>query len=256
MSIPKVFVIQTAFNNPTAIAKSLERFTKQTQQEGLEIEKILYDCLYPLPNYANNRKQIEDAAKYYGWQYVKMDKNLGQNGNLNKVFQDLKGKTKRNDVIAFWEPDSSVNRRDWLYACYKCLADTSFARIGFITPTRHPDWILGNQGKEVEIAGYRCRDLIWPGGWPMGIYSYGFIEDMQELYVSHEYYGGTEANILNAINRTGYKGLMFCDITDEGDLNDFDYSYIQWKAETIHLPKGSQKDFRDWLIEKNLLLAD
>lgn len=248
-----IHVIQTAFNNPTAIAKSLERFAKQTDTEGLEITKTVYDCLYPIPDYAKNREEIEQAALYYGWTYKKMEKNLGQNGNLNLIFKQLKGKAKREDVVAFWEPDSNVNRQDWLKACFECMQDKSFHNIGFITPTRQPAWILENNGQELNIAGHKCRYLVWPGGWPMGIYSYGFIEDMKALYMSHEYYGGTEGNILHALNSTDHSGLMFCDITDEGCIEDFDSSYIAWKAETIRLAKGSQKDFRDWLIARGLL---
>jgi hypothetical protein len=249
----KVFVIQLGFNNPTVIAKSMERFAKQTETTGLDITYWFYDALYPLPSPSKNRKDLEEACKYYGWEYRRLDKNEGQNGNLNTIFSSLKIHAKPEDLVAFWEPDSDVQQRDWLYACYKTTLDKSFHNIGFVTPHRRPEWVLNNQGQRLKIAGYNCRHLTWPGGWPMGIYTYGFIQDMQSLHMSHEYYGGTEGNILNALNNTNHVGLMFEDIEDRMNIDHFDPAYISWKAETIRLHKGSQLDFKDWLNQRGLI---
>ena len=84
----------------------------------------------------------------------------------------------------------------------------------------------------------------------MGIYTWDFIKDMKSLYVSHDYYGGTEGDILNALSSTDRSGLMFEEIEDITNIDNFDVEYIAWKAETIRIPKGSQLDFVDWLETK------
>lgn len=245
-----IHVLLNGYNNPYVIRKAVERFYEQTDLEGLEIGSFtLIDSLYPFPlgKFDDNRNEMVSIALDHNWSYLRLDKNLGQNGNFNTLVDWLKANKKlsRNDTIAFWEPDSNVTHRSWLKAC-EILFEKAYHHCGFITPGRKPDWIMTNQGAEREVAGIKVRPLCWPGGWPMGIYRWGFIEDMKQLPVSHQYYGGTEGNILHCLNVTNHIGLMMTEILDPGTNEGFDPEYIGWKAETIRLPSSEQLDFEAW----------
>jgi len=247
----RIYLILNGFNNPTVISKAIERFYEQTDVQGLDISYHLIDSLYPLPDFEQNRKELVELCEHHYWFYKRLEKNLGQNGNFNVITKmwEEEWNPAREDVIAFWEPDSNVNRKDWLKACL-ILFEKAYHPCGFITPGRYPAWIIENQGQERDIEGIKCRQLTWPGGWPMGIYRWGFIEDLKQLPVSHRYYGGTEGNILHCLNVTNHIGLMTTEILDPGTIEDFDPEYIGWKAETIRLPSNEQLDFAEWLKRK------
>lgn len=252
----KVYLILNGYNNPKVIHDSLTRLHEQTDMEGIDIEaKILIDSLYPFPLHKYNeiRSQFEKLAFGFNFILWRLTENLGQNGNFNVIVQNLLQtfKPNREDVIAFWEPDSNVTHKSWLKDCLT-LFEKAYHPCGFITPGRMPAWIIENQGEERVIEGIKVRQLSWPGGWPMGIYRWGFIEDMQQMPMSHDYYGGTEGNIMHKLNVTNHIGLMMTEVLDPGLIDGFDPEYIGWKAETIRLPKGQQLEFGAWIKKKTL----
>lgn len=252
MRAPRIYVILNGYNNPTVIRNAVKRFYDQTDIDGLDISFHLIDSLYPLPNFEENRLALFNICEEHLWAYIRLDKNEGQNGNFNKITEIWKKdwNPAREDIIAFWEPDSNVNNRAWLRSCVT-LFDKAYHHCGFITPGRLPEWILTNNGEERLVADIKVRQLTWPGGWPMGIYRWGFIEDMKQLPVSHRFYGGTEGNILHCLNVTNHIGLMMTEILDPGTIEAFDPEYIGWKAETIRLPSEQQLEFTEWLKKRN-----
>lgn len=242
-------VVFNCFNNPKVMNRQMEAFYDLTDLSDLNYSFLLTWPRYPLPSIEEGRANfLECLAKYgvAGWEY----ENQGQTRNFNQIARHIEAEMSPRDTLAFWEPDCRPSNRSWLKASVAVLGDTSFHPVGFVTPHRMPAWVYGNQGRDLCLAGYHGKQITWPGGFPMGIYSWDFVKDLQSMKESYAYYGGTELDICSSLNYCNRVGFMFRDIEDQMSVVDSDPEYIAWKVETIRLPSEQQKDFSVWLRER------
>lgn len=247
-----IYVVSLCFNNPTALEKMVENFYASTDTQGLTgIQWIFVDCCYPLPSREAVTAKIDELAKRDSYQeppiVLTLEKNFGQDGNYNKVFEYLKNtlKAKPTDSLVFWDPDNLPQDKNWLSAALSLR--TLNRKAGYVTLHRHhPQFDMrGQQGPLQSEVGIRYRRLKPTGGWPMALWSMEFVLSMMPIHQSHSYYGGTEMNIYSALQRTGFLGLMLEDYEDLMTSVDFDKEYIIWKAIVIN--STQHMDFEEWL---------
>ena len=244
-----IYVAVMGFNNPKVINGTFERFENLTDYTGLNLVKIFYDCHYPLPNKVDNKVEYKKACEKYGWEYRALEKNFGQDGNINKIFEDLK--LEDQDLLLFWDPDNYPAKNTYLKNLVTHIS--AHPEVGYCTLWReHPEFDMrGTQGVLIEEVP-RFRYIIGgPGGWPMAIWRAEFMKKAGGLHQTHSYYGGTEGNILMALRRAGMCGTM---LEDEQDLMicvDNDQFYIAWKHIVInHLV---HPDFEEWLQQFKMI---
>ena len=88
------------------------------------------------------------------------------------------------------------------------------------------------------------RELTWPGGWPIGIFSTRYFRGMP-LNAFFQYYGGTECSTFLALKAMGFKGCMIKEFVDKRNFDFCDPQYIQWKARFIG--QSNQPSFEEWV---------
>lgn len=248
-SYGKVQIVCLAFNNPTVIEQTIRRFYDLTDIEGLDFTFTLVDCAYPLPDKAKNSELLKTWTEYSGFRLLKLDRNYGQDGNYNKVFeQDW---IKPGERLCFWDPDSNPKEKSWLKESLHAMQ--SDHRIGYCTLHRfHPEFNMREiQGPLRDFNGIPGRILNMSGGWPMATWSCDWIIKMRPLVATHSYYGGTEFNIFMALKRTGDYGIMLENQEDLMTSVGHDQAYVVWKFQVINHEK--HPDFEEWLIEHKLI---
>jgi hypothetical protein len=63
------------------------------------------------------------------------------------------------------------------------------------------------------------------------------------------FYGGTEGNILDALNKSQMHGYMMREHDDMQDTDDRDHEYTAWKHYAITRPDA--KSLADWLKDQH-----
>lgn len=244
----QIKVVILGFNNPTVIDETFKRFYELTDLEGLDYELIFVDCCYPLPDRQENKNQFKAQCFTYKATYLPMIRNFGQDGNYNRVFHQpwIDGHT----LLLFFDPDNKPQNKSYLKQAIKLQEETD---AGYITLHRfHPAFDMRScQGPlQISPSGINYRSLRNTGGWPMALWSGEFIKKMRPLHQSHSFYGGTENNIWEALQRTNSPGVM---LENEEDLmisTGHDKEYIIWKAIVIN--STHHEDFEEWLTKYNL----
>lgn len=241
-----IYICVLGYNNDRVIHETLHRTWSHSSNEE-RYRRYFFDPHYPLGD-AKTRKLL---CEQHAFSYVDLCKNQGQDGNFKAMARWMRMivEIKDDDVVCIWDPDNLPSTTTMLYLAQEIFkAD---AEVGFLVPRREPEWVYNNQGQEIKIAGQRVRELTWPGGWPMSLFAGRFFRRLPELLQqSHEFYGGTEGNVLNALKRAGLKGYMFTDISDHMTSVEFDGAYIAWKQQVI-TQSGKQISFDDWLKENS-----
>lgn len=241
-----IYIVSLCFNNPEALGKMADNFHETTDTEGLDYRWIFVDCCYPLPSREVVSESIRNLANQPNDEVLQLDRNYGQDGNYNKVFEYLRARGAcAHDSLVFWDPDNLPVDRQWLKAAL--VVRTNVPKVGYITLHRHhPQFDMrGQQGPLENCDGIKYRRLKPSGGWPMALWSMEWVFAMMPMRQSHSFYGGTEMNIYAALGRTGYKGLMLEDHEDKMTSVSFDKEYIIWKAIVIN--HTEHMDFEAWL---------
>lgn len=241
-------IVILGFNNPTVIEETFQRFFELTDLEGLDYELIFVDCCYPLPDRQQNKNIYKAQCFKYKATYLPLIRNFGQDGNYNKIF--FSPWINDDTLLLFFDPDNKPQNKSYLKTLIKLQVETN---AGYITLHRHHphfDMRRAQGNLQVSERGIKYRPLRNTGGWPMALWSGEFIKKMRPLHQSHSFYGGTENNIWDALQRTNCPGLM---LEDEEDLmisTNNDKEYIIWKAIVIN--STEHLDFEEWLQKYNL----
>lgn len=251
----KVHIITLGFDNTVRIISTIGRFFVETDTEGLDLEFYVVDAKYPYPNVGANTLNLCQ----YLWQsttispfpvhprLLVLPKNFGQTGNYNYLRD--KFEYDDNDVIVFYDTDVRPAKSSWLKDKLRVLSSPETA---FVTMNCSiTDNALKHQGQEVSVNGVPCRAVNWPGGWPSGAWKGSFFRN--GLIVTHEFYGGTEYNIMIAWRKMGMQGYMMTEHDDLRALEGLDPCYQEWKQSVIAVA-GHQQSFEDFLKERKLIL--
>ena len=246
--VTQLKIIILGFNNPTVIAETFSRFYQLTDTDNLNYELIFVDCCYPLPDREQNKETFKQLCVAHSATYMPLLRNYGQDGNYNKIF--FQPWMTDDTLILFFDPDNYPEKTSYLKSAIQLQQET---QAGYITLHRHhPQFDMRTSQKQLQISpsGIRYRELNFTGGWPMALWSGSWILKMRPLIQSHSYYGGTEANIYEALKRTNTPGLMLEDFEDKMISAGCDKEYIIWKAIVIN--SEEHPDFEEWLDKYNL----
>ncbi len=239
----KVAVITLAFDNLERVDRALGRFKQETDLTGLDVEHFVLSISYPLPSHKTHEDGLIKLCDKHQCFFIKTP-NLGQDGNIRNIENLIT--INRFDVICFYDPDTRPRKPSWLKDAGAILIATK--ECDFVTINcRITDNALCQQTERLEIEGIPVARLSWPGGWPMFIMSPRFWTT--KFHKTFSFYGGSEANILNALKDAGKYGVMMTEHDDARDTEGIDLDYLSWKYYAIH--RKDALSFDEWLREIN-----
>jgi len=227
----KIAVCMLAFDNGVRIDRAIERFYAETDLPSeIEIDFYLFALGYPIPTPETNYLELQMLASKHNVNLCVME-NQGQDGNIIQVHKMLA--SQAHDAIVFYDADTRPNKRSWLTDALDVMAHDD--KCGFVTINcSRTDNALCQQTEHLDVSGVKCAKLIWPGGWPMLMFASRF--SWQHFNKTFSYYGGTEGNILDALNKSQMHGYMLREHDDLQDLDDRDGEYLAWKHYAIVKP--------------------
>ena len=252
----KVHIVTLGFDNTERIVRTIDRFFKETDYEGLDIIYHIVDARYPYPSQAANVLNLCQflwrvaLADHYPvpMHLIILDRNYGQTGNYVEL--KTRFEFEDDDVIVFYDTDVRPDKPSWLKDKIKVLGSPLTAFVSMNCSVT--DNAIQHMGALTDINGIKCRPMTFPGGWSTGAWSGKFFR-AAPLKVTHEFYGGTEYNIQCAWRALGLQGYMMCDHDDLRDLEGMDACYNEWKHSVIAV-EGKQVDFEAYLKERKLIL--
>ena len=240
----KIAVSMLGFDNGVRIERALERFYRETDLPyEIEIDFYLFALGYPIPTPETNFIELQMLASRHNINLCVMH-NAGQDGNLIQVQKLLASKSY--DALVFYDADTKPNRSSWLTDALDVMAHDD--KCGFVTINcSMTDNALCQQTEHLDVSGVKCARLRWPGGWPMLMFSRHF--PWHHFGKTFSFYGGTEGNILDALNKSQMHGYMMREHDDMQDTDDRDHEYTAWKHYAITRPDA--KSLADWLKDQH-----
>jgi hypothetical protein len=249
----RIYIVTLAFCRAKLLNDALHRFKAETDLTGINYHHLVLNCRYPMG--LGNDEDIHSVCKEHNTELLVIPSNLGISGNYTAAFNHIA--PDDNTLMVFYDPDSRPRKLCWLKALIKVFAATNCAFISLSRTT--PD--LMQPPPNVSIDGVKCRQIKYACGWPMGAYGGSFVKlvdnftSVDDNGVVHNYYGFGENESLRLMNKHNKVAYMMLDQVDWGFedpsiQSQFDIEYVQWKIQSAH--KQTNKDFKDWLVEKGL----
>ena len=239
----KIGIVMLGFDNGVRIERAIERFYSETNLKDINVDFYLFALGYPIPTPETNFIELQMIASKRSINLCVMP-NQGQDGNLIQAHKMLASKSY--DAIVCYDADTKPDRSTWLSDALDVMAHDS--KCGFVTINcSRTDNALCQQTEHLDVAGVKCAKLIWPGGWPMLMFARTF--PWRLFRKTFSYYGGTEGNILDALNKAKMHGYMLREHDDLQDLEDRDAEYLAWKHYAIVRPEAMS--LADWLQDQH-----
>lgn len=235
----KLAIVILAYDNYKRIEATLDRLYEETDLEGLDFRIHVFSLGYPLPDKETNYRKTFDACRKH-CVYLTVMPNFGQNVNIIESADHIKDMGY--DLYIPYDCDVRPDKPSWLKDVIKVFnSDPMMGAV--MLNTSCTDNSLQNQGADVICDGVKAREVCWPGGFGMTNMRMSFIKD--GFRVSHNYYGGTEYCIMEALSERGFKAVMLCDHDDIRYMTDQDAEYNTWKHQVIS--QHVAPSFEQWL---------
>jgi hypothetical protein len=243
-------IVILAFDNHKRVSSAISRLYATTEIAEFEHSIAVVDPHYPLPfNNSALIKEICDATP--NCTYLDLGGNFGQDGNMNLLARMMTFES--HDTVIFYDTDIAIDKAGWIRDSKKLIEEniSAYVTVGcFHNVGGNYFNVEKMQGPLQKIHDINVKELTWSGGWPIGIFAGHQLQGLN-IKDGHSYYGASEYTFMQTWLARGLKGHMLVDYVDVRNFDGIDPLYPAWKADVI--AKKTHPDFKDWLIERNLL---
>lgn len=238
----QLYVHTLAFNSLNFVRNAISLFEKQKPDYPIA-GKILVDPNYPITGSltpAQHSEALREIATEYGWQYVRMEKNLGVSGNWNWVMAHLG--LGDGDALYGNDPDSRAEIPKYLDAMMAVLnGDPNCYTVQL---NQAGVYLMNLPRDEFSVNGVNVIAYRQTYAWPCGIFDCGWLKKIGGLRQMHDYYGHIEVATARAAAPFGCRWYVLRDFYDSHQTAD-DSLYTEYKlAAAQHQTKD---DFSTWL---------
>jgi len=205
---------------------------------------------YPLPNKAQNARDIRVIADRWGLELFDVGEGLGCTRGTNYLLEQVK--PQPDDLILFVDPDERVVHRGFAEAMAIVVAHPHVPVCSLSTPLSQWE-IAQRQHVTRSVNGQACHIPLVPIAIGVTMFHAGWFLEMGGYPETGLTTGGLEVALWGRFAKTKTALAVLADYWvvpwNQGQA-DIDQAYLEWK--TAHRHGGLREEFEPWLKSRGV----